>query len=63
MKRKNQEKTPDEVLEPLEDELSWALSSLPFPDSDVTLSGIEDSNVTVLEVYEPESSNAESSAN
>ena len=30
---------------------------------DVTLSDIEDTNVTVLEVGEPESSNAEDSAN
>ena len=41
--------TPGEVLEPLEYELSLALSSLPFPDSDVTLSDLEDANVTVLE--------------
>ena len=55
--------TPDEVLDPLEDELSWALSLLPFPDSDVTLSDIADSNVTVMEVGEAESSNAEGSVN
>ena len=34
--------TPVEFLEPLEDELSLALSSLPFPDSDVTLSDLVD---------------------
>ena len=51
------------VLEPLEDELSLALSSLPFPDSDVTLSDLEDANVTVLEAGEPVSSNAEGSPN
>ena len=37
-------KTPVEVLEPLEDELSLAFSSLPFPDSDVTLSDLENAN-------------------
>ena len=41
---------PDEVLEFLEDKLSLALSSLPFPDSDVTLSDMDDTNVTVLEM-------------
>ena len=51
--------TPDEV----EDELSLALSSLPFPDSDVTLSDLEDANVAVLKSAEPVSSNAEGSAN
>ena len=55
--------TADEVLEPLEDELSLAFSSLPFPDIDVTLSDIEDTNVNVLKVGEPERSNAEGSAN
>ena len=54
---------PDEVLEPLEDELSLALSSLSFQDSDVTLSDMEDTNETVLEVGEPERSNAEGSTN
>ena len=52
--------TPVEVLEPLEDELSLAL---PFPDSDVTLSDLEDVDVTVLEAGEPVSSNAEGSPN
>ena len=55
--------TPLEVLEPLEDELSLALSSLPFPDSDITLSDLEDADVTVLEAGEPVSSNAEGSPN
>ena len=55
--------TPVEVLEPLEDELSLALSSLPFPDSDITLSDLEDADVTVLEASEPVSSNAEGSPN
>ena len=55
--------TPVEVLEPLEDELSLALSSLPFSNSDVTLSDLEDSNVTVLVAGEPVSSNAECSPN
>ena len=52
-----------EVLEHLEDELTLALSSLPFPDSDILLSDLEDANVTVLEAGEPVSSNAEGSAN
>ena len=55
--------TPLEVLEYLEDELSLALSSLPFPDSDITLSDLEDADVTVLEAGEPVSSNAEGSPN
>ena len=56
-------KTPDEVLEPLEDELSLALSSLPLLVSEVTLPDMEDTNVTVLAVGETESSNAEGSTN
>ena len=52
-----------EVLEPLEDELSLVLSSLPFPNSDVKLSDLEDANVTVLEAAETVSSNAEGSPN
>lgn len=39
--------TPVEVLEPLEDELYLALSSLPFPNSDVTLLDLKDANVTI----------------
>ena len=50
--------TAVEVLESLEDELSLALSSLPFPDSD-----LEDANVAVLEAGEPVSCSAEGSAN
>ena len=52
-----------EVLEPLEDELSLALSSLPLLVSEVTLPDMEDTNVTVLAVGETESSNAEGSTN
>ena len=50
-------------MEPLEDELSLALSSLPFLDRDVTLSDMGDTNVTALEVVEPEGCNAKGAPN
>ena len=51
--------TSVEVWKPHEDELSLALSSLPFLNSDVILSDLEDVNVTVLKAGEPVSSNPE----